>query len=72
MTSRQAPLEASTTALALFDVRDVLEHLRGSPTLLGRERDEVVELAGNALKPKNAETTVERGVTHEPPPCHGA
>ena len=68
MTSRQAPLEASTTALALLDVHDVLEHLRGSPTLLGRESDEVVELAGGALQSEGAETMLERGVTHGAPP----
>jgi hypothetical protein len=48
VTSGEAPLEASATALSLFDLRDVLEELRRTPPLLSGERDEVVETVGRS------------------------
>ena len=43
-TAREASFQAAAGAVLLLDVGDVLEDLGGSPALLGREGDEVVEL----------------------------
>src|SRR5262249_12916030 len=53
--SPEAALEAPPSAFLVFFVGDMLEDLGRPPALLGRERNEVVEILGGESKPDRGE-----------------